>query len=95
MEALAYIRRSHPSWARGRVWMDDAYLESVMRTVGGASRFRRHGAAATLRLKSALMMNLGLGLTGMCKIWQDRVGAAPTGWFLGAVRLGSRLGGVG
>ena len=55
MEALAYIRRSHPSWARERVWMDDAYLESVMRIVGGASRFRRHGIAATMRLKAALM----------------------------------------
>ena len=55
MEALAYIRRSHPSWARDRVWMDDAYLEFVLKSVGGASRFRRHGVAATLRLKAALM----------------------------------------
>ena len=55
LEALAYIRRSHPSWARDRIWLDDEYLEFVLKSVGGASRFRRHGAATTPRLKAALM----------------------------------------
>lgn len=55
MEALAHIRRSHPSWARDSVWVDDEYLESALKSVGGASRFRRHGVAAMLRLKAALM----------------------------------------
>ena len=55
MEALAFIRRVHPSWVRDRVWIDEDYLKFVVMSVGGASRYRRHGAAAISRLKSALL----------------------------------------
>ncbi len=53
-EALASIRRDDPSWIEDRLWHDSERLISKLREVGGASRFRRHGAAALVQLAEAL-----------------------------------------
>ena len=53
-DALAGIRREDPRWVEGKVWQDPAYLTARLREVGGASRFRRHGAAALVQLAEAL-----------------------------------------
>ena len=53
-EALASIRRDDPRWIEDRLWHDSERLISKLREVGGASRFRRHGAAALVQLAEAL-----------------------------------------
>ena len=53
-EALAWIRREHASWIMDRVWHDDEYLASVLRSVAGRSHYRIHGAGALALLRTAL-----------------------------------------
>ena len=53
-DALAWIRREHASWIKDRVWLDDEYLASVLRSVAGRSLYRSHGAGALALLRAAL-----------------------------------------
>ena len=53
-DAMASIRRDHPLWIEERFWQDSTRLSAKLREVGGASRFRRHGAAALLQLATRL-----------------------------------------
>ena len=53
-EALSTIRREHPTWIEERVWDDDVYLSALLRSIGGRSRYRNHGAEALDLLKQAL-----------------------------------------
>lgn len=54
LESLSKIRRESPRWVQARVWRDEGYLSSMLISVGGRARFRRHGAEALRLLKQAL-----------------------------------------
>ena len=53
-DALASIRRDDARWIRDKVWQDSTRLSAKLSEVGGASRFRRHGATALTLLAETL-----------------------------------------